>query len=119
MKALLRSVVLISLTAASGGAVSASTSADVLATLQDEIRRVRAAGPEQEIRIQNVPNVQLLTGHTLSEVRAVLGEPDALEPQVVYVFFHLPSNARGGGPELVLTASTEGTVAAAAWRFSR
>lgn len=92
---------------------------DVLVTLQQELRVIRASKSDQPIQIRPVPNVDSLAGRKVSDVLATLGDPDTVGEEIVYLFFRLPAGWRGGGPELVLRKSSDGKIEGAHWRSSR
>jgi len=106
--------------------------ADVLTALRASLDRVRAAAPDQIIRLGEPLDVSALAGATQEEIREALGEPETCENDMqfapcvggdptnwFYSFYHLQTGSRGGGPELLLEFATDGRCTRASWAHTR
>ena len=98
---------------------------EVLAELRSQLDRVRATPDDEDFAVPELLEVGALVVQPRGEIRAGLGEPYVCTAGAgaactrpgdwYYSFYHLPPNAFGGGPELVLEFDATGECSSAKW----
>jgi hypothetical protein len=92
---------------------------DLLKRLQIRLQVIRSSTSVEYTALDPVPDVTSLIGLEKDQLLSALGKPDKCGDEFVYEFFHLPTDGRGGGPELVISFSERQTVSRAEWRFTQ
>jgi len=109
--------------------VQAGAADDLLRLLSSELLEIRRSTAQEPVEINETMSLEALQGASRQAIQSALGRPDncragsdaqcATASPWIYVFYYLPPNWRGGGPELNIIFSAQGEVQEAAWKFSR
>ena len=106
----------------------AQSSSEVLAELAENLSTVRSASGAEPVGAEPI-DVEGLLGVSRNSIASALGIPDNCEEvdaeacsskrQWHFLFFYLPPDMLGGGPELWLNFDSEDNVEESEWHLSR